>query len=58
MELLHGHFLGNAVREDRLIDSHPVISMVADLIAEVKSEKSKYVSYKIFIEYNIVLEYC
>ncbi|XP_025419580.1 cellular tumor antigen p53-like isoform X2 [Sipha flava] len=38
LELLHGHFLGNAVRENMLIDSHPLISMLADLISQVKSE--------------------
>lgn len=42
LELLHGHFLGSAVREDRLIDSHPLISMLSDLISQVKSENNNH----------------
>lgn len=42
LELLHGHFLGSAVREDHLIDSHPLISMLADLISQVKSENNNH----------------
>ncbi|XP_060852638.1 cellular tumor antigen p53-like [Rhopalosiphum padi] len=42
LELLHGHFLGSAVREDCLIDSHPLISMLSDLISQVKSENNNH----------------
>ncbi|VVC32488.1 p53 tumour suppressor family,p53, DNA-binding domain,p53-like transcription factor, DNA-binding,p53/RUNT- [Cinara cedri] len=40
LELLHSHFLGNAVRDDNLVDSHSLISMVADLITQENSNNN------------------
>lgn len=48
LELLHGHFLGSAVREDHLIDSHPLISMLASMISQIKSENN-HVSCKMYV---------
>lgn len=36
LELLHGHFLGLSVRNDCLIDMHPIISQLSELLDKIK----------------------
>ncbi|XP_065206694.1 cellular tumor antigen p53-like [Planococcus citri] len=40
LELLHGHFLGLSVRNDALIDLHPNISHISELLDKIKNESS------------------
>lgn len=40
LELLHGHFLGLSVRNDALIDLHPNISQISELLDKMKNENS------------------
>ncbi|XKL66364.1 hypothetical protein PGB90_009784 [Kerria lacca] len=40
LELLHGHFLGLSVRNDALIDLHPNISQISELLDKIKNENS------------------
>lgn len=42
LELLHGHFLGLSVRNDALIDLHPNISQISELLDKVKHEGRFY----------------
>ncbi|VVC32489.1 p53-like transcription factor, DNA-binding,p53 tumour suppressor family,p53, DNA-binding domain,p53/RUNT- [Cinara cedri] len=42
LELLHSHFLGSAVRDDNVINLHPLISTVGDLITQENSNDNAH----------------
>lgn len=42
LELLHGHFLGLSVRNDALIDLHPNISQISELLDKMKNESKQF----------------